>query len=75
MVNMLQMRDGPLLREDAVLLALALESNGHTMSVRNGALEVTNAKQLTQAQRQQIYVCRRHLMALMDYAQHAPEPR
>jgi len=75
MVNMLQLRDGPILREDAVLLALALEDAGHTLSVRQGALEVTNAKNLTQQQRHQIYVCRRHLMALVDYAKHPPEPR
>ena len=74
-MNFIQLRDGSILREDAVLLALALEDAGHAMSVRNNALEVTNPRTLTTQQRHEIHVCRRHLMALVDYMQHAPEPR
>ncbi len=73
-MNMLQLRDGPLLREDAVLLALQLEVEGRTLRARaDGKLEVQPAAGLTDAQRQQIAACRLHLLALLAYE--PPEPR
>lgn len=76
-MNLIQLRDGPLLREDAVLLALELEAAGHTMTIRNGALEVSRwsatKEELTQLQRHQIRQCRKHIMALLAYE--PPEPR
>lgn len=71
---MIQLRDGPLVREDAVLLALSLEAEGRTMrATADGKLEVKPATGLTQLQRHQIYVCRLHLLALAAYQ--PPEAR
>ncbi len=72
-MTFIQLRDGPLLREDAVLLALELEAAGHTMTIRNCALEVSLGSALTQRQRHQIHQCKRHIMALLAYE--PPEPR
>jgi hypothetical protein len=72
-MNLIQLRDGPLLREDAVMLALELEAAGHTMTIKNGVLEVSRGSALTQRQRHQIHTCKRHIMALLAYE--PPEPR
>ncbi len=72
-MNFIQLRNGPLLREDAVLCALSLEQEGRTLSVRDGRLNVTDGATLTPQQRHTIQTCRLHLMALIDYAMHPPE--
>lgn len=67
-MNVIQLRNGPLIREDAVLLALALESEGRKMRVTaDGKLEVKPATGLTQLQRHGIYTLRLHLLALAAY--------
>ena len=72
-MNLLQLRNGPLVREDALLLALALEAAGHEMRVTNGVLTVTNGSALTPEQRQQISAVKFHLMAIAAYE--PPEAR
>ncbi len=74
-MNMLQMRDGCIVREDAVLLALSLERQGYALSLVNGKLSIAPGSKLTADERKQIQVCRLHLMALVDYCTRAPEPR
>jgi hypothetical protein len=70
---MVELRGGLVLREEAVLLALALEDAGHRISTSDGKLTVSNGSALTPAQRAQIADCRAHLMALAAYQ--PPEPR
>lgn len=73
-MNMIQLREGPLVREDALLLALRLEHDGHEMRVgADGKLRVTNAAALSEETRAQIGALRFHLMALIAYD--PPEPR
>ncbi len=75
-MNMLQMRDGPLLREDSVLLALALEAEGHALTVRGGSLEVS-PRVTHPAHRHALAQANivRHVVALLDYGKTAPEAR
>lgn len=71
---MIQLRAGPLVREDAILLALALEAEGRTMrATADGKLEVKPAIGLTQLQRHSIHKMRHHLLALAAYQ--PPEAR
>jgi hypothetical protein len=74
-VNFIQLRDGCIVREDAVLLALDLERQGYALSISDGKLSVTPGSKLTADERTQIQSCRLHLMELLDYCTHAPEPR
>lgn len=82
-MNLIQMREGPLLREDSILLALDLEQSGHALTVRGEALEVSEAKTLTTAQRHALShpdeherrAVLRHIIALLGYCQTAPEAR
>ncbi len=75
MVNFIALRQGPIVREDAILLALALEQAGHTLTVRGGSLEVSprvtnSAHRHALAQAAVV----RHVVALLDYGLTAPEP-
>jgi len=71
----IQLRDGPLIREDALLLALRLEDAGHAMTVANGVLTVTNGSKLSAEDRSAIGACKAHLMALIAYGQEGHEAR
>ncbi len=75
MVKMLQLRDGCIVREDAVLLALSLERQGYALSLVNGKLSIAPGSKLTTDERKQIQVCRLHIMELLDYCTRAQEPR
>ncbi len=78
MVATWQLRNGPELPEDAVLFALALERDGHTLSAQTtldnrSDLLVSNRSTLT---REQVAGIKRHrvaILALLTYD--APEPR
>lgn len=72
-MNLIQLRDGPLVREDAVRLALELEEAGHALTVSESVLTVTQGSTLTAEQRAHIATLRFHLMALAGYA--PPEAR
>ncbi len=76
MVRFIELRQGPIVMEDAVLLALALESEGHTLTVRGGSLEVS-PKVTHPAHRHALAQAAvvRHVVSLIAYAEHAPEPR
>lgn len=75
MSNSLQLRDGPLVRESAVLLALSLESRGHALQSKDEKLTVTEASKLTATDRAAIKENRLHLLALVAYCQEGHEPR
>lgn len=70
---MIELRNGLLVREDAVLLALDLEARGHVLTTRDGTLRVTNGATLTAADTAAIKELKRHLMEIAAYE--APEPR
>lgn len=69
------MRDGPIVRQDAVDLALRLEQQGHGLCVANGVLTVTNGSKLSAEDRQAIARERLMLLGLIGYCQEGHEPR
>lgn len=74
-MTFLQFRDGPLISQDAVLLALDLEARGHTMAARDGKLIVSDGSKLTTADREAIGQARRHLLAFVSYIEEGHEAR
>lgn len=62
-----ELRGGLLVHADAIILALALESAGHALTAKDGALLVTNGSALTAEQRTQIQTLKRHLLAIASY--------
>lgn len=79
-MTFLQFRDGPLLSEEAVLLALDLEKRGHVMTVRGDLLEgaklnFTQTAKLTAADREAIARVRQHLLALVGYIEEGHEAK
>lgn len=72
-MNMIQLRNGPLVREDAVLLALNLEDAGHTLTAKQGKLLVSEGSRLSEGVRRAIQAVRLHLLAIAAYE--PPEPR
>lgn len=75
MTALLQLRDGPIVRQDAVDLALRLEAAGHGLSVANGVLTVTNGSKLSAEDRAAISALRLALVGLIGYCQEGHEPR
>lgn len=73
-MSVLELRGGLLVREDAVVLALALEAHGHALSVKDGALLVSNGSTLTAEERASIVALKRHLMAIAAYVAPTVEP-
>lgn len=73
MTDFTELRGGLLVRTDAVILALTLESACHALTAKDGALLVTNGSALTADQRTQIQALKRHLLAIAAYQ--APEAR
>lgn len=71
----IQLRDGPIVREDAVRLALKLEEACHVLSAANGVLTVTNGSALSDEDRQAIGACKAHLLALVGYCKEGHEAR
>lgn len=72
-MNLIELRSGLLVREDAVLLALSLEARGHVLTTRDGTLRVTNGATLTAVDTAAIKDTKLHLMEIAAYE--APEPR
>lgn len=71
-MSVLELRGGLLVREDAVVLALALEAKGCALSlmehgVVDGKLHVSNKAALTAEDMAQIKALKRHLMAMAAY--------
>ena len=62
-----ELRGGLFVRTDAIVLALALEESGHTLTARDGALLVGNGSTLTTEQRAAIQGLKRHLLAIAGY--------
>ncbi len=71
MTDLTALRGGLIVQTDAVLLALALEAQGHALTVKDGALLVSNGSTLSAADRDSIRRLKRHLMACACYV--APE--
>jgi len=63
----IELKGGLLVDERAIALAIALEGAGHGLSVRDGALLVTNGSGLSAEQRQQIMAWKAHLCAIAAY--------
>jgi hypothetical protein len=67
-----ELRGGLIVRTDALALYLALELRGHALTVKDGALLVSNGAALTAEERASIRACKNHLIAMVQYE--APEP-
>jgi hypothetical protein len=65
-MSAVELKGGLLVDERAIALAIALNA-GHVLSVRDGALLVTNGSGLSAEQRQQITAWKRHLCAIAAY--------
>ena len=72
-VSVTELRDGPIVRDDAVALALSLEARGHTLTTKDGVLTVSDGSKLTAEDRAAIARVRLHLMAIVGYD--GPVPR
>lgn len=64
-----ELRNGLRIADTAIRLAVALEARGHVLSVKAGALHVSNGSALTAADRAAITAQRWHLMAIATYGQ------
>ncbi len=71
MVTLTELKGGLIVRTDALLLTLALESAGHVLTTKDGALHVSNGSTLTAAERERITSLKPHLIACALYQ--APE--
>jgi hypothetical protein len=67
LISSLQLRDGPIVREAAVLLALSLEDRGHVMTAHDDKLTVSDGSRLTVEDRAAIARERLHLLAICAY--------
>lgn len=65
--DLVELRAGPLVRVDALQLAVALEARGHGLTEQDGKLHVTNGAALTAADRAAITGARLHLLAIAAY--------
>lgn len=65
--DLVELRAGPIVTADALRLALDLESKGHALTAKDGALHVTNGKALTAEDRAAIVQWKRHLLAIASY--------
>jgi len=63
----IELRDGSIVLVEAVTLALALETRGHEIASRSGALVVSNGSQLTSDDRAEIQRLKRHLLHIAGY--------
>ncbi len=73
MTALIPLRNGPIVTEAAVLLALQLEADGHTITARDGLLVVSRASVLSPETLTAIKQSRLHLLAIAAYQ--PPEPR
>ena len=67
MANIITLRNGLLVTERAVTLALRLEDAGHTLTAREGTLLVGNGSTLTAEERAAIAADRWHLLAIAGH--------
>lgn len=74
-VRATELRGGLFVDTDAILLALDLESRGHTLTARDGALLVTDGSRLSAEDRTKIQRLKRHLLAIAAYIADDVEPR
>ncbi len=67
MTDFTTLAGGLIVRTDALLLTLALESAGHMLTTKDGALHVSNGSTLTAAERASITALKAHLIACALY--------
>lgn len=72
-MDLVELRAGPIVRADALQLALSLEARGHGLTVKDGALHVTHGSALTAEDRATIGACKAHLLAIVAYQAPAHE--
>lgn len=70
-----ELRGGIFVADDAIILAIDLESRGHVLTSRDGALLVTDGSRLSAADRTEIQRLKRHLLAIAAYLADDVEPR
>lgn len=71
-MNLIPLRNGPIVTESAVLLALQLEQDGHALSAKDGLLVVSNGSKLSAETLAAIKANRLHMLAIAAYD--PPEP-
>jgi hypothetical protein len=65
----MQLRNGPLVADSAIALAIDLERRSHVMLAAEGTVRITNGKALTEADRAAIVRDKAHLIAIAAYVQ------
>jgi hypothetical protein len=63
----LQLRDGPIVRDTAVALAISLEARNHALTAHDDKLTVSEGSRLTAEDRAAIARERLHLLAICAY--------
>lgn len=63
----MELKGGLIVNDDAVALALHLESDGHVLSVKDGKLIVSNGATLTDVQKAAIRQHRLQLLGIIGY--------
>lgn len=64
---LLELHNGPVVRDAAIVLGCELEARGHRLTVQDGALHVSQGSALTTADIAAIKQYRAHLIACVDY--------
>lgn len=67
MTEFVTLLGGLVVSADALELALLLESRGHVLTAKDGALHVTNGRALSAEDRAAITQHKRHLLAIAAY--------
>ncbi len=62
-----EMKNGLIIADEAITLALSLEDRNHRLTVQDGALHVSDGKRLTAEDGAAIRRLRWHLMAIAEY--------
>lgn len=70
-----ELKGGLFVDSAAIILAIDLESRGHVLTARDGALLVTEGSRLSVTDRTEIQRLKRHLLAIAAYIADDVEPR
>lgn len=75
MTRATELKGGLFVDSAAIILAIDLESRGHVLTARDGALLVTEGSRLSTTDRTEIQRLKRHLLAIAAYIADDVEPR
>lgn len=63
----MELRNGPIVKDEALVLAVSLEARGHALKLESGVLKVSDGTRLSETDRADIKRLRNHLLAIVDY--------